>query len=505
MQASGWTVAAIALYFIAMIAIGLFAFRRTENHDDYMLGGRSLSPFVAALSAGAADMSGWLLMGLPGALYVSGLVEGWIAVGLTVGAYLNWRFVAPRLRVYTAVAGAITVPTFFETRTRDTTRLLRIVSGLVILVFFTFYVSSGMVAGGVFFQSSFGTSYQVGMLLVAGVTLLYTLFGGFLGATYTDVVQGCIMVLSLLLVPTFAIATVGGIGPMIEAINQVNPEFSSLTRGATLIGVVSSLAWGLGYFGQPHIIVRFMALRNAKEAKQGRWIGIGWMVLSVGGAIATAMAGIAYFHQHPEQRLTDPEAVFLDLSQIMFHPFIAGIVLSAVLAAIMSTMSSQMVVTSSALIEDLLRIVSHREYPPSTQLWLGRGGVLIITLVAIVLAWARNDTILDLVGFAWAGFGGAFGPIVVLSLWWRKLTHQGAITGMIAGAVTVYWWGQYEPDVAFGWLPEHLYEILPGFLVCTLLAVVVSLATYRHDPEIQAEFDETLDTLHAFTKTPEPV
>ncbi|WP_040158735.1 sodium/proline symporter PutP [Nigerium massiliense] len=501
MTASPWTIAAIVLYFAAMIAIGLFAFRRTEDHDDYMLGGRSLSPFVAALSAGAADMSGWLLMGLPGALYVAGLVESWIAIGLTVGAWLNWKFVAPRLRVYTQAVGAITVPTFFENRTHDRSRLLRIVSGLVILVFFTFYVSSGMVAGGVFFQSSFGTTYQAGMLIVAGVTLLYTLFGGFLGATYTDVVQGCIMVISLLMVPAFAIAAVGGFGPMVDSVTQVNAEFASLTQGATVIGVVSSLAWGLGYFGQPHIIVRFMALRNAEEAKQGRWIGIGWMILSVGGAILTAMAGIAYFHQHPEQKLTDPEAVFLDLSQILFHPFFAGIVLSAVLAAIMSTMSSQMVVTSSALIEDLLRIISHREYSKSGQLWLGRVGVLIIAVVATVLAWARNETILDLVGFAWAGFGGAFGPIVLLSLWWPKLTNWGAITGMVAGAVTVFVWGRFEPDVALGWLPEHLYEIVPGFLICLVLAVVVSLLTNKHDPAIEREFNESTRRLRRFEET----
>ena len=502
MGASPWTVGAIVLYFAAMIAIGMFAFRQTDDHDDYMLGGRRLNPFVAALSAGAADMSGWLLMGLPGALYASGLVESWIAIGLTVGAYLNWRFVAPRLRVYTQAVDAITVPTFFEARTKDRSRLLRIVSGLVILVFFTFYVSSGMVAGGVFFQSSFGTTYETGMLIVAGVTLIYTLFGGFLGATYTDVVQGCIMVVSLLLVPTFAIVAVGGFGPMVEGINAVNPTFSSLVRGATTIGVISSVAWGLGYFGQPHIIVRFMALRDAREAKAGRRFGIGWMILSVSGAIVTAMAGIAYFHQHPEHALTDPEAVFLDLAQLLFHPFFAGIVLSAVLAAIMSTMSSQMVVTSSALIEDLLWMVSHREYSPRVQLWFGRVGVLVVAIVAVLLASVRNATILDLVGFAWAGFGGAFGPIVLLSLWWRKLTNWGAIAGMVAGAVTLFWWGQFEPDVAlFG---EHLYEIVPGFAVCLILAVVVSLLTYKPDAEIQAGFDETVAELDSFKQGKRP-
>jgi sodium/proline symporter len=491
-------VIALAIYFLAMLGIGAYAFLKTRGGDEYMLGGRQLHPFTAALSAGASDMSGWLLMGLPGALYMGGMVEAWLAVGLTCGAALNWYFVAPRLRQYTKVANdSITVPSFFGNRLNDRTRLLRIIAGLVILVFFAFYVSSGMVAGGVFFESMFGGSYLLGMLLVAGVTLLYTLFGGFLGATYTDVVQGLIMLASLILVPVVAIFAVGGPSDMWNSIQQVNADFTSMSAGATAVGVISSLAWGVGYFGQPHIIVRFMALRSSKDAKYGLVFGVGWMALCVIGAIFTAMAGLAYFQQHGDSLLTDTangESVFLDLAQIMFHPLIAGFVLAAVLAAIMSTLSSQLVVTSSALVEDLLGGLG-LHLGAKAKLWAGRAAVFAVAIFAAVLAASPNNSILDLVGFAWAGFGSAFGPIVLLCLFWRRLTNIGAIVGMVAGAAVAFWWGQFQPDVAWGLFPgdEHLYEIVPGFLVSLILAIVVSKLTPQPSAEAVAQFDEVRD------------
>jgi sodium/proline symporter len=481
---------AIVIYFAAMIGIGLYANRRTNDLDDYMLGGRNLKPGTAALSAGASDMSGWLLMGLPGAIFVSGLVEAWIAIGLTIGAWLNWKFIAPRLRSYTEVShNSITIPSFLDNRLKGGSRLLRIVAGLIILVFFTFYVSSGMVAGGLFFQSSFGSTYHAGLLLVAGVTIGYTLFGGFLGATYTDVVQGVMMFAALLLVPVVGVVGVGGFGQMAENIRAADPDALSLVRGATVVGVVSALAWGLGYFGQPHIIVRFMAMRSPSDAKYGRRIGIGWMVLSVLGGIATALVGIAYYGNRPDEAPTDPESVFLDLAQVFFHPVIAGFVLAAVLAAIMSTVSSQLIVSSSALVEDLYKLTVKEEPSARKQVWLGRAGVGAVALVATALAWQQNNTILGLVAFAWAGFGAAFGPIVILSLFWRKLTSLGAITGMALGAVTVFVW-TITPWAA-------LYEIIPGFVVCTVAAVAVSLATYRHDPEVEREFDSAVGLAHA--------
>ncbi|GAB2536960.1 sodium/proline symporter PutP [Brachybacterium huguangmaarense] len=506
---------ALAIYFLAMLAIGLYAFRKTDDGDDYILGGRSLHPFTAALSAGAADMSGWLLMGLPGALYIGGLVQAWIAVGLTVGAALNWLFVAPRLRQYTQIASnSLTVPSFFGNRLHDRTNLLRIAAGVVILLFFTFYVSSGMAAGGLFFQATFGGSYLTGMLIVAGVTVLYTLFGGFLGATYTDMVQGMIMLVSLVAVPLVAMFAVGGPAQMFASVAEVNANFGSMTAGATAVGVISSLAWGLGYFGQPHIIVRFMALRSSLDAKYGLAVGISWMILCVVGAIFTALAGLAYFQQNGADRLTDKtngESVFLDLAQILFHPLIAGILLAAVLAAIMSTISSQLVVTSSALVEDLVAGIGVR-MSPGAKLWAGRIGVLIISIVAGLLALDPESSILALVAFAWAGFGAAFGPIVILSLFWRRLTAVGALVGMVAGAAVAFWWGggfktvgelvglnmdSYQsPDVRWNLFGgEHLYEIVPGFLVCLVLAIVVSLITPRPPRVVTEEFDEMVASL----------
>jgi len=481
---------AIILYMSAMLAIGYYAFRRTANLTDYMLGGRSLGPAVTALSAGAADMSGWLLMGLPGAIYVSGLVEAWMAIGLTIGAYLNWLFVAPRLRMYTQVTNdSITIPSYLENRLKDSSRILRIASGIIILIFFTFYVSSGMVSGGVFFESSFGLSYHTGLIVVSLVVIAYTLFGGFLAVSYTDFVQGLIMFLALILVPVFGIFLTGGISETTESIRQVDPALLSMVKGASFLGVISAAAWGLGYFGQPHIIVRFMAIKSVKETKEARRIGIGWMALSLLGAVATALIGIAYFQQNPGIDLTDPEAIFIELGQIIFHPFIAGIMLAAVLAAVMSTISSQLIVTSSALIEDLYKAVFKTNASDKQYVFLGRMAVLAVSIVALFFAWGKTNTILKLVSFAWAGFGAAFGPIILLSLYWRKLTNIGALSGMVVGALTVIIWGNVEV------LTSNLYEIVPGFLLSLIVTIVVSLMTYKENPEIEHEFDETLRLL----------
>ncbi|WP_251150984.1 sodium/proline symporter PutP [Cellulosimicrobium sp. Marseille-Q4280] len=485
-----YQLAAIVLYLLVMLGIGYYAYRRTQNLDGYMLANRGLRPSVAALSANASDMSGWLLLGLPGAIYAAGLVEAWIAIGLIIGAWLNWRFVAPRLRAYTEISdNAITIPSFFSKRLKGDSRPLRIAAALVILVFFTFYVSSGMVAAGKFFESSFGWPYLTGLAVVAVVTLGYTLFGGFLGATLTDVAQGLLMLAALIAVPVVAVTQMGGVGAVVDEARAVNPDafnlFSGLSNEGAFLGIVaivSTAAWGLGYFGQPHIIVRFMALRTVKEATVARRISLTWMLLTTGGAVATALIGIAYFADDPALPLDDPETVFLVLSQILFHPFVAGLVLAAVLAAIMSTMSSQLVVCSSALVEDLYNLARRRS-SEKTELLLGRGAVLAVAVVAAVLALDDDSAILDLVAFAWAGFGAAFGPIVLLSLYWRRLTPAGALAGLVTGAVVVLVWGNVSA------LSDAMYEIVPGFLLNLLVAVLVSRATARSDAAVDAEFD----------------
>ncbi|WP_374928628.1 sodium/proline symporter PutP [Kytococcus sedentarius] len=482
-----WQLIAIVLYFAAMVGIGVWSFTRTGDKGDYMLGGRGLGPLASALSAGASDMSGWLLMGLPGALYLSGLVELWIAIGLTAGAWLNWKFVAPRLRTHTEVADdAITVPSFFSKRTHDHAGMLRITAGIIILVFFTFYVSSGMVAGGRFFQASFDTSYTTGMLIVAGVVVLYTLIGGFLAASYTDVVQGLMMVTALVLVPIMGVVHLGGLGETVDAIRAVDAGALSLFGGGlTAMAFVSAIAWGLGYPGQPHIITRFMALQSPRQARSARRIGIGWMALACLGAAATALVGIGVF-QRESDRLTDPETVFIDLGVLLFHPFIAGLMLAAILAAIMSTISSQLIVSSSALVEDIYLGATGKELRGNAGAHLGRAAVLVIALVAGVLSIDPSDTILDLVAFAWAGFGASFGPIVILSLYWRRLTTWGALAGMVTGAVVSFGWGQLEGGVF------DLYEIVPGFFLSLAAAVVVSLVTPGPERAAVDQFDEAL-------------
>ncbi len=485
---------AMIVYFVAMIVIGWWAYGRTDDIDDYMLAGRDLNPAVAALSAGASDMSGWLLMGLPGALYASGLVESWIAIGLTVGAWLNWRYVAPRLRTYTEVArNSITIPSFLDNRLHDSRHLLRWASGLIILVYFTFYVSSGMVAGGTFFESSFGMDYRLGLTLVAGITVIYTLVGGFLAVSYTDFVQGVMMVSALVLVPVVGIVHVGGWGKVVDAVSAVDPHYWAMWGPTTsLIGIVSAVAWGLGYFGQPHIIVRFMAIRTPAQAVAGRRIGIGWMLFAVVGAAFTAIVGVAVYQQDAGA-LANPETVFISLGQLLFHPLVAGFMLAAILAAIMSTISSQLLVTSSALVEDLYRSVT-RKNPSATRLVMySRMAVLGVALVAAAMAWERNDTILGLVAFAWAGFGASFGPTVLLSLYWRRLTAVGAVAGMVTGAALVMVWGNISggPGGVF-----DLYEILPGFLGNLVVAWTVSRAG-TPAPEVDEEFDAAVAALTA--------
>ena len=482
------------IYFVAMIVIGLWAYQRTDDMDDYMLAGRNLGPLSTALSAGASDMSGWLLMGLPGAFYLSGMSTMWLPIGLTVGAWLNWKYTAPRLRTYTEVAdNSLTIPTFLSARLHDGSRLIQIGAGVIILVFFTFYVSSGMVAGGRFFEASFGVDYRLGMVLVAGITVLYTLVGGFLAVAYTDVVQGLMMVTALVAVPVAGLFRLGGPDSLISTINELDPGTWALWGASTsLMSIVSAAAWGLGYFGQPHIIVRFMALDTPQQAKAGRRIGIGWMALACLGAAATALVGIATYRRDTGQ-LPDRETVFIALGQLLFHPFVAGFMLAAILAAIMSTISSQLLVSSSALVEDLYHAFNRRELGEKRSVLLGRVAVMLVSVVAALMAWQADDSILNLVSFAWAGFGASFGPVVLLALFWRRLTRWGALAGMATGAVVAAVWANLPGGIF------DLYELLPGFVANLIVTIVVSLST-EVAPGVDAEFDEAVALVADFRK-----
>ncbi|MDA8352603.1 MAG: sodium/proline symporter PutP [Firmicutes bacterium] len=475
----------IGIYLLAMLTIGYYAYGKTSDLSDYMLGGRKLGPAVTALSAGASDMSGWLLMGLPGAMFATGVASGWIAVGLTLGAYLNWLFVAPRLRTYTEVAdNSITIPDYLENRFHDRSRILRIVSALVIFIFFTFYTSSGMVSGGELFRSSFQLDYTLGVWLTAGVVILYTLFGGFLAVSWTDFVQGTIMFIALILVPVVTIMETGGIGPTFNRIEAIDPTLLQLFKGTSVIGLLSFLAWGLGYFGQPHIIVRFMAIQSVKEVKNARRIGMGWMIFSLIGAMFTGLVGVAFFNKEGIN-LKNPETVFIVLADVLFHPLITGFLLAAILAAIMSTISSQLLVTASALTEDFYKAFFRRSASDRELVLVGRLSLLGVALMALLLALNPNETILNLVGYAWAGFGSAFGPVILFSLYWKRMNKWGALAGMVAGTLTVIIWEQIKAL-------EEVYEIIPGFIACALAIVAVSLLTGKPGRKVETQFDEAI-------------
>lgn len=476
-----------------MLLIGLYAYKKsTSDVAGYMLGGRNLSPSVAALSAGASDMSGWMLMGLPGAMYLTGLSSLWIAIGLVFGAFLNYLVVAPRLRTYTEIANdSITLPDFFENRFNDKSRILRIVSSLVIVVFFTLYTSSGIVAGGKLFESSFGLHYELGLYVTAGVVVAYTLFGGFLAVSLTDFVQGCIMFVALVLVPVVAINEVGGLVEMQTTISSLNPDLLDLVSGMGLISIISAMAWGLGYFGQPHIIVRFMAIRSVKDVPTARRIGMSWMIVSIIGAMATGFAGIAYVSKTGLQ-LDDAETIFIVLSQLLFNPLVSGFLLAAILAAIMSTISSQLLVTSSSLTGDFYQAFLHRDASEAQLVRVGRISVFIVALVAIYLAYDRDSSILSLVSNAWAGFGAAFGPVVIGALYWKKMTRNGALAGIISGAATVLIWIYVPLTIDGQTLSSVIYEIVPGFIACSIAIYLVSVLSPNSEETINVQFDKML-------------
>ncbi len=488
MTASMPLITTFSVYLIAMLLIGYVAWRRTKNFDDYILGGRSLGAFVIALSAGASDMSGWLLMGLPGALYLGGVSEAWIAIGLVAGAWLNWKFVAGPLRVYTERAdNALTLPDYFTNRFHDHSRLLRVLSAVVILVFFAVYCASGMVAGARLFESVFDVPYAQAIWYGAAVTILYTMVGGFLAVSWTDSAQGTLMFFALLLTPVTVVMANGGFDASIQLIEQVDRSKLDWFRGGSLgwVGVVSLVAWGLGYFGQPHILARFMAADSIATIPNARRIGMGWMILCLAGSLTVGLAGITYFAANPDVAgpvRANSERVFITLVEHLFNPWVAGILLSAILAAVMSTLSSQLLVCSSVLSEDFYRGFVRKQASQRELVWVGRFSVAGVALVAMWLARYPDSRVLGLVSYAWAGFGAAFGPVVLLSLFWQRMTRNGAVAGVVAGAVTVIAWKQ----IAIGQFGMELYEIVPGFVAATIAIIVVSRLDREPSQEIQA-------------------
>lgn len=547
-------------YSVFMIGIGIYFFKQNKTAQDYFLGGRSVGPVVSALSAGASDMSAWLLLGLPGALYLSGLSEFYIAIGLTIGATINWLFVAKRLRIYTSTVGdCITIPDYFETRFSDDTRILRLLSAIVILIFFTLYISSGLVGGAKLFEATFGLQYEYALTIGTVIIVAYTFLGGYKAVCWTDMIQGILMMSALIVLSLVMLNTLGGISkiktyiqqsdqakimlleeqkqiPQIIHLLQSSPQESLLkltpfihslqqTKDTTLngipaltlatsleeyqqkalsapsseaikniiqileqiqqspitapnrldfsshlswIGLISALAWGLGYFGQPHILVRFMSIRSIKEIPLATQIGIGWMSISLIAACSIGLFAIAYVNEF-SLTLQDPEKVFIVMSQTLFNPWIAGILLSALLAAIMSTASSQLLVSSSTVAQDFYYKIFNKEAPQSLIMFISRLSVLAVSLIAFMLSIDKNSSVLSIVSYAWAGFGASFGSVILFSLFWSRMTRAGAIAGMVGGACSVVIYKNF----LFSYFP--IYEIVPGFMIASILIIFVSL------------------------------
>lgn len=482
----------IAITFVAysalMLFIGFYFYRKNNTTEDYFLGGRSLGPVVSALSAGASDMSGWLLMGLPGALYVGGLVESYIAIGLSVGALLNWSFVAKRLRIYTSlIADSITIPDYFETRFDDDKHILRIVCAIVILVFFTFYVSAGLVGGAKLFESTFGIDYAYALTAGTLIIVAYTFLGGYKAVCWTDMIQGLLMMSALIIVPVVMLGELGGYDEAVKIVAEIKPKALSMGEGVSTLAIISALAWGLGYFGQPHILVRFMSIRSTKDIPAATIVGISWMVISLIGACLIGILGIAYVHKF-NLSLQDPEKIFIVMSQLLFNPWIAGILLSAILAAIMSTASSQLLVSSSTLAEDFYRRIFKQDASSQLVMKIGRFGVLLVAVIAFLISTDKDSSILKIVSYAWAGFGASFGSVMLFSLFWSRMTRIGAIAGMITGAVVVIVWQNYIAAYI------NLYEIVPGFIAASLVIIIASLMTSVR-PGTKAAYEKMIANL----------
>lgn len=564
--------ATFGLYAAVMIGIGFYFWRKTKNPEEFFLGGRNMGPTVSALSAGASDMSSWLLMGLPGALYVGGLLNAWIAIGLSVGMLLNWLFVAKRLRIYTEVIdNSITIPDYFETRFSDDKHILRLISAIVILVFFVFYISSGLIAGAKLFEQTFHIDYQLSLMIGAGIIVVYTFFGGYLAVCWTDLLQGILMMLALIVVPIVMLDKIGSLSdakdyiqqnddahnervlktqqyldtdlnaileeikqaqkskdnaaierniPMLieslKTLSEISNEgkkFATLAndaiaikdsisnkttnisaklqdlvssiestiatsieeknhfsffQGVTLLSVLSAVAWGLGYFGQPHIIIRFMSIRSTRDIPKATVVGMSWMVVSLIGACFVGMLGLAYVTKY-NVGFSDPEKIFIIMSQTLFNPWVTGILLSALLAAIMSTASSQLLVSASTVAEDFYKKILKTDATQKQVMFFSRASVLAVSFVAFFISTNKDSSILSIVAYAWAGFGASFGSVILFSLFWRRMTRMGAIAGMVVGAVVVV----VHNNFLYKYFP--IYEIVPGFVCASLAIIIVSL------------------------------
>lgn len=484
-----WILIAFVLYLSVMIGIGVFFSKKSSNMSDYFLGGRQMGSWLTALSAQASDMSGWLIMGLPGAVYLSGVSSAWIAIGLAIGTYLNWKLVAKRLRNYSEVAGdAITIPQYFQNRFDSRSSAVRVVCAVIIFVFFLIYTASGFNAAAKLIENVFGIKYHIGLTIGAVVILIYTFMGGYFAVVWTDFFQGMLMFFALLIIPILAYCAVGS--AEFTTITAAKEGYMNLMANGSepypLSDLVSNLAWGLGYFGMPHILVRFMSIKSGDMIKKSRIIAMVWVIISLCASVAVGFVGYVYLKHIGATPLDEvsAETIFMVLVQKLTPGLIAGILLCAIVSAIMSTSDSQLLVTASAVTSDIYSVFADRDTDEKTMLRLSRVAIAVVAIIAYLIALNPKNTVMSLVSNAWAGFGAAFGPAMLLSLFWRRTTMNGVLTGMISGALIVMVWNKYLAE------PTGIYELLPAFFISLVLIVVVSLLDKKPSQKVLDEFDK---------------
>lgn len=489
------TLTAFVGYLILMVIIGALFCKKSNTLDEYLLGGRGMGSWVTALSAQASDMSGWLLMGLPGAVYLGGMGDAWVAIGLAIGTFLNWILVAPGLRVYTARCNSLTLSTFFAERFKDPSGMLRLISSIIILLFFTIYAASGLVASGKLFNSMLKIDYRTAVMIGAVVVLLYTLLGGYLAVCWTDLLQGTLMFVVIIIVPLVALNAGGGISNVIEACSGKGLHlFPGEGSSLTWLSIISCAVWGLGYFGQPHILSRFMSIKSVKLLPKTTSIAMTWVIISLTCAVAIALTAMPIYKNLDSSQA---ENIFIYMIRDLFNPWIGGVMLAAIMAAIMSTIDSQLLVTTSALTEDFYRRIIRRNAGTNEAVWVSRCFVIIITIIATLIALFPNDTIFNIVKFAWGGFGAAFGPVVLVALYSKRTTWHSALAGMITGTVVMITW------YLLG-LNKYMYEILPGFVANFIAIFITNLICRKTDEALAGDFEAYRKELKELcTKTPE--
>jgi len=463
---------AFLLYFFILLAIGLFAHKKQTTSAEFLMGNRSMSYWLVALSAHASDMSSWLFMGLPMSVFLLGFPQAWIAVGLLLGMFLNWQFIAPKLRSETEKYNSLTLSGYFEQRFADRSGSIRVISAIMLIVFLTHYLSAGMIGIGLLFESLFSLNYYFGLILAMCVVVIYTFVGGFVAVAWTDLFQGLFLLLVIVAVPWLAYSKIDGFSDIVLVASSQSIPLS-IFPGTDIISIFTvlmlSLSWGLGYFGMPHVITKFMSINSVKELNKSKWLGMTWQLIVLSAAVAIGLIAIAMYPQGME----NPQMVFVEMVKDLFHPFIAGFVLCAVIAASMSTMDSQILVSASVLSEDLFGKLFPRHSNMESKLLVSRLGVVLVSVVALALSLNKNTTIMDSVSYSWAGLGSAFGPLVLTALYSKTANRFGAIAGVITGGLVVMVWPQINPLI----LNYAIPSMIPGFL-CSLAAIyLVSFVT----------------------------